>query len=50
MQAEVPVLSDDTEEKLAARVLKVEHKIYPAALKMLASGKIRIEGDRVVAI
>jgi phosphoribosylglycinamide formyltransferase-1 len=50
MQAEVPVFSDDTEEKLAARVLKVEHRIYPAALKMLASGKIRIEGDRVVAI
>jgi len=49
-QAEVPVLPDDTEEKLAARVLKVEHKIYPAALRMLASGKIRIEGDRVVAI
>jgi phosphoribosylglycinamide formyltransferase-1 len=50
MQAEVPVLADDTVEKLAARVLKVEHKIYPAALKMLASEKIRIEGDRVVAI
>jgi phosphoribosylglycinamide formyltransferase-1 len=50
MQAEVPVLPDDTEEKLAARVLKVEHRIYPAALKLLASGKIRIDGDRVVAI
>lgn len=50
MQAEVSVRPDDTEEKLAARVLKVEHKIYPAALKMLAAGKIRIEGDRVVAI
>ena len=50
MQAEVPVQSGDTEAKLAARVLKVEHKIYPAALKMLAAGKIRIEGDRVVAI
>jgi phosphoribosylglycinamide formyltransferase-1 len=49
-QAEVPVLADDTEEKLAARVLKVEHKISPAALKMLASGKIRIEGDRVVEV
>ena len=35
---------------LDARVLKVEHKIYPVALKMLASGKIRIEGNRVVAI
>src|SRR5579885_191275 len=50
MQAEVPVVPDDTEEKLAARVLKVEHRIYPAALKLLASGKIRIDGDRVVAI
>lgn len=50
MQAEVSVRPDDTEEKLAARVLKVEHKIYPAALKMLAAGKIRIEGERVVAI
>lgn len=50
MQAEVSVRPDDTEEKLAARVLKVEHRIYPAALKMLAAGKIRIEGERVVAI
>lgn len=50
MQAEVSVRPDDTEEKLAARVLKAEHKIYPAALKMLAAGKIRIEGERVVAI
>ncbi len=50
MQAEVPVLSGDTEEKLAARVLKEEHKIYPASLKLLAAGKIRIEGDRVVAV
>jgi phosphoribosylglycinamide formyltransferase-1 len=50
MQAEVPVQKGDTEAKLAARVLKIEHKIYPAALKMLAAEKIRIEGDRVVAI
>lgn len=50
MQEEVPVLEDDTETTLAARVLKAEHRIYPAALKMLAAGKIRIEGERVVAI
>lgn len=50
MQEEVPVLADDTEATLAARVLKAEHRIYPAALKMLAAGKLRIEGDRVVAI
>jgi phosphoribosylglycinamide formyltransferase-1 len=50
MQEEVPVLEDDTETTLAARVLKAEHRIYPVALKMLAAGKIRIEGERVVAI
>lgn len=50
MQEEVPVLPDDTEATLAARVLKAEHRIYPAALKMLAAGKLRIEGERVVAI
>jgi phosphoribosylglycinamide formyltransferase-1 len=50
MQAEVPILPGDSEEKLAARVLREEHKIYPAALKLLAAGKIRIEGDRVVAV
>lgn len=50
MQAEVPVLAGDTEEKLAARVLREEHKIYPASLKLLAAGKIRIEGDRVIAV
>jgi phosphoribosylglycinamide formyltransferase-1 len=49
-QEEEPVLEDDTETTLAARVLKAEHRIYPAALKMLAAGKIRIEGERVVAI
>lgn len=50
MQEEVPVLEDDTEARLAARVLKAEHRIYPAALKMLAAGKLRIEGERVVAV
>jgi phosphoribosylglycinamide formyltransferase-1 len=36
LQAEVPVLEDDTAKTLAARVLVEEHRIYPAALKMLA--------------
>jgi formyltetrahydrofolate-dependent phosphoribosylglycinamide formyltransferase len=40
-QAEVPVLPDDTEEALAARVLAQEHKLYPAALAQLAE-KIRL--------
>src|SRR5262245_8682294 len=38
-QAEVPVLPDDTTETLAARVLEVEHRIYPEALKAVAEGR-----------
>jgi phosphoribosylglycinamide formyltransferase-1 len=41
-QAAVPVLADDTPETLAARVLTVEHKIYPAALRAVAEGRTRI--------
>lgn len=43
-QAAVPVHDDDTEATLAARVLAMEHKIYPRALALLASGKVRVEG------
>src|ERR1044072_8153850 len=38
-QASVPVLAGDTPEQLAARVLEVEHRIYPLALKRLAEGR-----------
>jgi len=43
VQAAINVRPDDTEEMLAARVIKVEHKIYPLALKLLAGGRIRVE-------
>ena len=46
-QAAVPVLDDDTEATLAARVLKEEHRIYPETLRLLASERLRIEGQRV---
>ncbi|WP_439599191.1 phosphoribosylglycinamide formyltransferase [Falsiroseomonas sp.] len=46
-QAAVPVLSDDDEASLAARVLEQEHRIYPAAIGWLAAGLVRIEGDVV---
>ena len=39
-QASVPVLAGDTPETLAARVLEVEHRIYPLALKRLAEGRV----------
>jgi phosphoribosylglycinamide formyltransferase-1 len=45
-QGAVAVLPDDTEEKLAARALAVEHRIYPLALKLLAEGRIRVENGR----
>jgi phosphoribosylglycinamide formyltransferase-1 len=45
MQGAVAVLDDDTPETLAARILTVEHRIYPNALRLLASDRIRLEGD-----
>jgi len=44
MQGAVAVGEDDTPEMLAARILEVEHRIYPDALRLVASGKIRLEG------
>jgi phosphoribosylglycinamide formyltransferase 1 len=41
-QGAVAVHADDTEETLAARVLAVEHRIYPLALKLVAQGRVRI--------
>jgi phosphoribosylglycinamide formyltransferase 1 len=45
MQGAVAVGEDDTPEMLAARILEIEHRIYPDALRLLASGRIRLEGD-----
>jgi phosphoribosylglycinamide formyltransferase-1 len=45
MQGAVAVRDDDTPETLAARILAIEHRIYPEALRLLASDKIRLEGD-----
>lgn len=45
MQGAVPVAGDDTAETLAARVLGVEHQIYPQALRLLATDGIEIKGD-----
>jgi len=47
IQSVVPVLDDDTEETLAARILKEEHKIYPRAIQFFADGKIEIQGRKV---
>jgi phosphoribosylglycinamide formyltransferase-1 len=45
-QGAVTVRHNDTEETLASRVLKVEHRIYPLALKLLAEGRVRVVDGR----
>jgi phosphoribosylglycinamide formyltransferase-1 len=48
LQAAVPVLSDDTVSTLSARVLIEEHKLYPAAIRLMLDGDLAVEGRRVV--
>ncbi|MDP2891952.1 MAG: phosphoribosylglycinamide formyltransferase [Bacillota bacterium] len=47
LQTCVPVLDEDDEHTLAARVLEKEHELLPKAVKLLTEGKLRIEGRRV---
>jgi phosphoribosylglycinamide formyltransferase-1 len=49
-QTKVPVHGDDTPESLAARILAVEHRLYPDALKLLAGGKVRLNEGQAVFI
>ena len=48
IQAAAPVLADDDVETLSARILKEEHRIYPEALRIVLSGRFRIEGRQVI--
>ena len=48
LQAAVPVLDDDTEQTLAARILKSEHVLYGRAIGLYFAGRLRIEGRRVL--
>ncbi len=48
VQGAVAVLKDDDEASLATRVLALEHQLYPAALKMIASGAVRMSGGATV--
>ena len=47
LQAVVPVLQDDTEETLAARILVEEHKIYPEAARLFFESRLEIRGRKV---
>jgi len=45
-QGALAVRDDDTAETLAARVLAIEHRLYPLALRLVAEGRVRVEGER----
>ena len=47
LQAAVPVFDDDTVERLSERILAEEHRILPEAVRLLAEGRLRLEGRRV---
>jgi phosphoribosylglycinamide formyltransferase 1 len=47
IQAVVPILDEDDETSLSARILVQEHRIYPRAIQLIAEGRVRIEGRRV---
>ncbi|MDH0614453.1 MULTISPECIES: phosphoribosylglycinamide formyltransferase [unclassified Agrobacterium] len=47
-QGAVPVISGDTADTLAARILTVEHQLYPLTLKRLAEGRVRMEDGKAV--
>lgn len=48
LQSAVPVLDDDTAERLAARILEAEHRAYPEAVRLVLSRQWRLDGRRVV--
>lgn len=47
IQAAVPVHPDDTEEILSERILKLEHKIFPEAIRLFAEGRLEVSGRKV---
>lgn len=48
IQAVVPVLDDDSEETLSARIQKEEHRIYPEVVNLFAQGRLTVVGRKVV--
>jgi len=48
LQEPVAVLQDDTPRSLAARVLQLEHRLYPEALQLFAEGRVEVDGRRVI--
>lgn len=47
IQGSVPIYDSDTEEDLSNRILQLEHKLYPIAIKLFSDGKLRLDGRKV---
>ena len=50
LQKAVPVLHEDDEESLSARILEQEHELYPEAVRLFCEGRIKIDGRRVLIV
>lgn len=48
MQVRIPVLPDDTAESLAARLLPQEHRLLVAAVRLIAQGRVRLQGEQIL--
>jgi phosphoribosylglycinamide formyltransferase-1 len=48
VQVAVPVAADDTPDSLAARILTAEHRAYPLALRLVATGRVTVDGERAI--
>jgi phosphoribosylglycinamide formyltransferase-1 len=48
IQAAVPVSPDDTDDTLSERILKLEHKVYPEAIRLYSEGRLKVVGRRVL--
>ena len=47
IQAPVPILDNDTEQTLSARIQKEEHRVYPEAIRLFAEGRLKVQGRKV---
>lgn len=50
LQESVPVYDKDTEEDLSNRILQLEHKLYPLAIRLYSEGKLKVEGRKVILL
>ncbi len=50
LQRAVPVMDDDDENALSARILQIEHQVYPEALRLVCQDRVKVEGRRTILV